>query len=436
MIDRRTFLELASGAALGAGSRALPAFAQAPTPAPARIRLGLAGCGVRGLALARLAGGIATCEVRAIADAYAGRRARALEVIGRELLALDDGRLLVARDDIDAILIATPDHLHASLVEAAVAAGKDVWVEAPACHSLDEARRLARLDASRVVCVATGAFTSPSYAGARRIVQAGALGRVLVAQATWDSASSLHAWQYPFPPDASPASVNHAAFLGDRTPRAFDAAHVFRWPIFAEFGSGLIGMRVVRLAAAIQAMLDLGAPRAVVASGGLHRWRDGRDTDDIVNATLEYDGGLTAVIGASLNGAGRPTELRLVGTDASLVVSARRLELHAAPVSEPYAELAETWSRGYRDWFYMMHGMSRDGMVRGVPEPERVVEQYDVPEGAGSSSAALAEFVEAVRSRGRVRESLARGLDASLAGQMVGQAARERRHVAREAIGA
>jgi predicted dehydrogenase len=436
MIGRRTFLELASGAALGAGCDAAAAFAQAPAPAPARIRLGLAGCGARGLALARMAGALPTCEIRAVADAYAGRRTRAAEVIGRDIPALDDARGLAVRDDIDALVIAVPDHLHAGLVEAALAANKDVWVESPVAHTVDETLRLRRVTTTRVVCAATGAYTSPSLSGARRLVQQGSLGRVVLVSGTWDTASSLHAWQFPFPPDASPESVNVAAFLGGRPARPFDAAQVFRWPAYSEFGSGLIGMRIVPMVAAVQAVLDLGAPLVVAASGGLHRWRDGRDTDDIVTATCEFDGGVTVVLGASLSGAGRPNELRFVGTEATLVVTPRRLELQAAPAHEPYPDVAETWPKGYRDWFYMMHGMSRDGLVRGVPDPERVVEVYDVPDGAGTSTAPLAEFLEAVRARGTVRESLSRGLAAGLAGQMVRLALRERRHVRHDEVAA
>ena len=435
MIDRRTFIELASGAALGVGCGTVPAFGQAAAASgAARIRLGLAGCGVRGLAVARMASGLPTCEVRAIADAYAGRRARAQEVIGREVAALDDARALVVRDDLDAIVIATPDHLHASLVEAATAAGKDVWVEAPATHAGGDAARLARIDARRVVQVATGAFTTPAYAAARRLVQNGALGRVLIASATWDSASSLHAWQLPYPPDASPESVAFAAFLGGLPARAFDPALVFRWPIYSAFGSGLVGMRLVPQIAAISAMLDLGAPDTVAASGGLHRWRDGRDTDDIVSATFEYagrrDGGAWCVTHGRRQ-ADRDSARRHRGDPGHQRAAPRAAR---GADDEPYPDAAETWPKGYRDWFYMMHGMSRDGQVRGVPDAERVVEEYDVPEGAGTATAPLAEFLEAVRTRGPVRESLARGLDASLAGQMVKQALRERRHVRRDEV--
>lgn len=431
MIDRRTFLEIASGAALGAGWSPAPAFGQGPPAGPSRIRLGIAGCGARGLAIARLAGTLPTCDVRAVADVYSGRRARALEVIGKDVPALDDARALVSRDDIDAVVIAIPDHLHARLIEAAIGAGKDVTCEAPATHLVAETLRLQGAKPARVVQVVTGAFTTGAYAAARRLVESGALGRVVFATTTWDTSSSLHAWQAPYPPDASEESIAYAAFLGHTAPRAFDPACVFRWPTFNAFGSGVIGMRIVPQVAAVHAMLGLPAPDSVSASGGITRWRDGRDTEDLVTATFDYPSGTTVIASASLTGAGRPNEIRLVGTDATLVITPQRLTLHDAPANEPYPEAAETWPKGYRDWFYMMHGMSRDGLVRGVPEADRVAQVYDVPDGAGSATAALGEFLEAVRSRGTVRESLALGLDATLAGQMVTRSLRERRQVRR-----
>ena len=380
-IERRTFLQVAGAVAGAAAVGAAPAMVTAQGGPGPRTRLALAGAGAQGLALLRALQGVTGVEVVAVADAYDGRLARAKEIAGEHVQTARDGREVVGRADVDAVIIATPDHLHAPLATAALSAGKDVYLECPVVHAPADVAALgdAAARAKRIVQAGGGWVSSPLFAAARRLVTTGALGRVTFVSGTWDSASALAAWQAPFPPDCSPESIDFAAFLGPAAAQAFDPARFFRWRLYNAFGSGLVGARFVPQLTAVQWLLDLPAPARATAHGARTRWRDGREVPDTIAATFEYEKGVVVSLGATLNGTGREKELRIVGTDATLVITERRLSIVPEPAAEPYPDVGETWAKSYRDWFYMIHGMSRDGLVRGAPPVEKAVETYSCP---------------------------------------------------------
>ena len=91
------------------------------------------------------------------------------------------------------------------------------------------------------------------------------------------------------------------------------------------------------------------------------------------------------------------------------MITDRRLSIVPEPAAEPYPDVGETWAKPYRDWFYMIHGMSRDGLVRGAPPVEKAVETYELPVGAGTASAHLADFLEAVQNEKRAARATVTG---------------------------
>ncbi len=260
--------------------------------------------------------------------------------------------------------------------------------------------------------------TSPLCLAARRLVREGRLGRVTFVSGVWDSGSAIEAWVKPYPPDASPESIDFAAFAGSESAE-FDVARFFRWRCFWRYGSGLAGARFAPQLSIAHAVLGLSTPARVVAGGGLHRWKDGREVPDTLVSTLEYPEGVTVALSATQNGSGRPRELRFVGTEATMTLGERALAITEEPQAEPYPVVGETWARPYRDWFYMMHGMSPQGLVRGAPDVEKAAEHYVLPEGAMTAAAHLADFADAVRTRRAPAEPLASALAVSTATQLV-----------------
>lgn len=382
-------------------------------PGGTPVRLGLIGVGVRGTEIAKVVSSGGPARIVAAADLYAGRRERASELLGTGTVVTEDYRRVIARPDVDAVVIATPDHWHASMLLEALEAGKDVYCEAPVVHPADDGSRLASAAAGRVVQVGGALQSGAACLKAKALIASGVLGRVTVVRGTWDSVSALDAWQRPFPPDASPESIDFARFLGPAPPRPFDLHRFFRWPCFRDYGSGLAGARVVPLLTAVHALLGLERPLGGVLTGGTWRWRDGREVPDALVATFDYASGLTVTIAATQNGGGG-RELQFVGTEATLVVSDARVRIVPAVDAEPYAALGESWPKNYRDWFYMMHGLTPEGTPRRE-FPARPGESYDIEGDGGALAAHLADFVACVRTRQEPAEPLRLGLAAARA---------------------
>ena len=429
-IPRRRFLKAAGKTALAAGVAAafpVPLFAQR---GPARVRLGFVGFGQRGVQLARAARSLPGVEILAVADSYDGRLARAREIAGDQVEAVRDQRRVIESREIDAVVIATPDHWHAPLALAAAEAGKDVYCETPLTHARSEEAALARAFAGpeRLLQCGGGRVTSPLYLAAREQLQSGRLGRVTLVSGVWETGSALDAWLPPFPPDASPATIDFAAFLGGAPEREFDLHRFFRWQRYWDYGAGLAGARFAPQLGVIQWLLGANQPQRVTAAGALSRWKDGREVPDTLSAVFEYAEGFTASLTASQNG-GREQELRFVGTDGTLVIGESRLTILPEATGEPYADLGESWPKAYRDWFYMMHAVGADGQPRGGPSVAKTAEVFELPAGTGAAAAHLADFVDAVRTRRAPKEGVALGLAAAAGAQMANEAYRQRRSV-------
>lgn len=429
--SRRAFVKKAGAPLLGGIARFDGLTAQTGTPAPpaqrpgtSRVRLGVIGLGRQGGRLAAAAMALPNVEVVGAADLYDGRLERARELAGASLQAVKDYRQILERRDVDAVIIATPDHWHVPMIQEAIAAGKDVYCEAPVIHRAAELASVLRdVPADRIVQGGGGWISSPLYVAARDLIAQGRLGRIVEARAAWETNTSLGAWQAPFPPDASPDTIDYATFAraAGSAADAFDLHRFFRWRCFRQFGSGLAGARLAPMLTALHWLLGTGMPVKVSAAGALHRWKDGREVPDTLSATLEYQEQLSIHVCASQSGS-TPADIRISGTEASLVIRERELLLEAAPQTEPFADVGETWPKPHRDWFYMMHGMTPQGQVRGTPAPERTVERFELPEAAGASGP-ITEFIDCVRTRRPPREGLKLAAEAAATAQHVDEAA-------------
>ena len=367
----------------------------APPREAGRLRCALAGFGRRGIDLARAAAGVQQMEIVAVADAYEGRLARAREVLGDSVATSRDAFEVIRRPDVDAVIVATPDHLHAAHARAALDTSKAVYCEHPIAHAARDLAPLEQAASDGRLTAGSGFLPAPIVGAAREIVSDGRLGEITLVSGWWDTGTALDAWMFPFPPDTSPESIAWRAFAG--TEADFNPAHFFRWPAYRRFGSGLVGARFVPQLWDIHRILDLDAPARGTASGRHARWRDGRDTPDLLHASFEYPE-VVIDLNATLNGSGRAREIRLIGADATLVLREDGLELRPQRTAEPFAALGDTWADPYRRWIYMMHGLTPQGTVRGTPAMDVAVEEYTLPPAGHPLTPFLTGFVNAVRS--------------------------------------
>ena len=286
MSTRRHFLQTGPSLLTAAG---LAGADQSVSPSD-RIRIATIGFGGMGMGDTKYALSIPGVELAAVCDIYDGRLTRAREVYGDRVFTTRDYREVLARKDIDAVIIATPDHWHATLSIAAMEAGKDVYCEKPMVQSVGDGKAViaAQERTGRIFQVGSQYVTSAVYQKARELVQSGAIGRLTMVEAWLDRNTALGAWQYSIPPDASPATVDWDRFLGKAPKRPFEAIRLFRWRNYQDYGTGVAGDLFVHLLSGLHHVTGSTGPERILATGGLRYWDDGRDVPDVMFAMLDY----------------------------------------------------------------------------------------------------------------------------------------------------
>jgi predicted dehydrogenase len=294
-INRREFMGQIgiSMTALGAFS-ARPLFAAGNRVLQAndRIRVGLIGAGDRGQKDLKHLLKQPNVECVAIADVYS-RRCEEVKAYLPEVATYDDPRRLLDRNDIDAVINATPLHLHSKYFQMALAAGKDLYSEKTMTWNIPEAVacRKASKESKQVVQIGIQDETSGELADAKKWIQTGLTGKITMVEA-WQSRNTPpgHAqWVRPIPTDCNPDHVNWDLFLNDRPKNAFDGNRFINWRLFWEFSGGNITENMVHQIAWIVTALDLQLPKSVNMMGGVYYWKDGRQVPDIIGVSLEYD---------------------------------------------------------------------------------------------------------------------------------------------------
>ena len=218
---RRQFLGLAGATTVLARGGSF-AFGQETRPvAPGdRIRIACLGAGSMGQGDTRTALKVPGVELVAVADIYNGRFAECREKFGKEVQTTRDYRELLDRRDIDAVIVASPDHWHAQMAIDALEKGKDVYCEKPMMHSIEEgaAMAAAQKKTGRILQVGSQCVSSIVYEKARELLASGALGRVNLIEGWTNRNSVMGALHWPIPKDASPETIDWDRFLG-RAPK-------------------------------------------------------------------------------------------------------------------------------------------------------------------------------------------------------------------------
>jgi predicted dehydrogenase len=293
--SRREFLKAAAAGTVAASvspalSHVLEARGQTQRPDGAMVRLGLIGAGGQGMGDTRTALRVPGTALKAVADIYDGRLARAKELWGADLFTTRDYRDVLARADVDAVIIATPDHWHSRIAIDALQAGKDVYVEKPMVQQIEDGQGV--MDAAhhtkRILQVGSQRVSSIVYAKARELYRSGAIGELNMVEAWINRNSAIGAWQYTMPLDASPQTIDWDRFLGRAPKRPFEPLRLFRWRNYRDYGTGIPGDLFVHLFTGIHFVLDSIGPTRVMATGGLRFWNDGRDAPDVMLALYDY----------------------------------------------------------------------------------------------------------------------------------------------------
>ena len=293
---RRQFLQVA-GATAGAATVLARAAEPAPAEEPAkpvspndRIRIALLGAGGMGQGDTETALKVRGVELVAAADIYDGRFEECRKRFGKDLQTTRDYREILARKDVDAVIVAPPDHWHMQMTVDALQAGKDVYCEKPMMHSIDEGIRMLEAErrTGRILQVGSQCVSSIAYEKARQLVAAGALGQVNLVEGWTNRNSVMGALHWPIPKDASPQTIDWDRFLGSAPKRPFEPARLFRWRLYHDYGTSITGDLFVHLFSGMHFVTGALGPSRVFCSGGLRFWKDGREIPDVLTAVFDY----------------------------------------------------------------------------------------------------------------------------------------------------
>lgn len=271
----------------------------------------------------------------AVCDLYKGRLTDATERWGDGLFLTGDYKEVLARKDVDAVIIGTPDFWHMQISIDALNAGKHVYCEKPMVHSVAQGHSVinAWKKSGKVYQVGSQGMSSLGNEKAKELLANGAIGELNYAEGFWARHSPTGAWQYPIPGDASKKTVDWKKYLSNTTNRDFDAKRFFRWRNYLDYGTGMSGDLFVHLFSSLHFITNSMGPQKISAMGGLRYWKDGREVPDVLLGMFDYP---TAEAHPGFNlslrcnfvdGTSGTTYLRIVGSHGSMDVKWREVVL-------------------------------------------------------------------------------------------------------------
>lgn len=425
--SRRDFLRILGTSAVGAGlaPSALargrrveilePAFGEPARPVAPSDRIGLAtiGMGIIGFINTDTALRVPGVELVAAADVYDARLARVPEVYGPGVDTTRDYREILARPDVDAVIIAVPDHWHARMAIDAMEAGKDVYLEKPMVKELAEGPRVieAQERTGRVLQVGSQFASDVIFDRIGELLAAGAIGEVNQVEAAYNRNSALGAWQYSIPPDVTEREIDWDAFLGDAPRRPFDPVRFFRWRNYQDYGTAVAGDLFVHLFTGIHKVLDAVGPTAVFSRGGLRFWKDGRDVPDVILGLFEYPetdqhSPFTLSLQSNfVDGSGGGSHFRFIGSEGVISVRGNGFTLEKSPRRPPSLDqLVEgynsvrTWSEDVQQEFIEAYEAAHPADPV-APAPD-TTQEYRAPAGYDARYDHFSYFFDAVRQGG------------------------------------
>ena len=420
-MTRRTLLQ----------SAALLAASPAARPAPNdRITVGVIGTGARGQELMQAIQEHPQAEIVALVDAYKGRLDRALSRTKGRAKIYPTHHELLAQKSIDAVVVATPDHLHKPIILDALHAGKDVYCEKPLTYrSADGLEIAAAVHANqRILQVGSQGMSSTVQRKAKNLIAAGKLGRITMIRAAYNRNTASGAWIYPIPPDASPETVNWPMFLGAASKRPFSLERFFRWRCYQEYSGGIATDLFVHLCTTIHFLMDAKVPARVMAMGELYRWKESRDVPDTLNAILEYPEGFAVNLSSSFNNElSSESQFQILGTEASVTIGWDGLVFQPENVVEDNRWIVDSWAQPLEDAYYKDPKVIATE-VEPANRPKRQPERFK-DEGPEATILHFGHFFDSIRTRQPYWENALAGHHAAACAHLVNKSAKERRAV-------
>ena len=426
-LSRRNFLGLtaAAGTTLAAETILLdpdPLWALPQALAPSdRVRFGMIGIGMQGSGLLGNSIALPGVECVAACDLYDGRHTLSREITNSPALPVTRRyHELLDNKEIDCIVAAVPDHWHKQVVVDAVSAGKDIYCEKPMSHTAADGVEMvaAAKKAGRIVQIGSQRVSSVVLAKARELVQQGALGDLMMVEGSLGRNDPTGAWEYPPPPDLSTQNLDWDTWLGTAPKIPFNPERFARWRCWKEYGTGVAGDLLVHLISGMMYVLNLTEPpKRAMASGGILRWKDGRNMPDVHATLFEY--GQNPVYMRLNLGTETPETYRFMGSKGILDIT--EFQVTFTPQSgndDSPSYYTTSYPHALREQYLKQWHAEHDPAPGHEPAPESVMYKsvsFD------EEKPHLWNFFQSVKSRKPVTEDAVFGHHAALACHMANE---------------
>jgi predicted dehydrogenase len=402
-LTRRSFLDHVLKASAGIAAAApWAAFAAGVEPVQTdRVRLGVIGTGDRGRTLIRNIAKTRNCVVAALCDDYEPHLTRARALVAANTPAFADHRAMLDAGGLDAVVIATPLHVHARQALDAFDAGLHVWCEKAMARTIADCSTMVKRaqDSRKVLQIGHQRMFNPTYLNALSRVKAGEIGAVTQIRASWHRNTS---WRRPVPADSTDRRLN--------------------WRLYRESSAGLMTELATHQLQVASWFLDA-APTRVIGSGSICFWKDGREVYDHAALVYDYSGGRKLVWTSLLNNARYGCEEQIQGSKGTIEPELGRIFKENPPGVPALRKMAQDVKEGRKrpvpiggaTWFPELP-VTTPGESLGWGEYDETMLQFEA-------------FGEAVRSGTPVPGMLRHAYHASVASLMGEQAMDENRAV-------
>ena len=345
---------------------------------------------------------------------------------------------MIRSGEVDAVIIATPDHWHAPMAIDALENGIHAYVEKPMTHTIEETYRLreaARKSKAKLM-VGHQHRQTFSFQTAQDIIDKGILGHVSLIQTNTNRNDDNGAWNYEIHEQANENTIDWDLFLGSAPKIPFNKNHFFRWRKWWAYGSGLSGDLLTHDYDRLNCVLNMGIPRSVMTSGGIYTHNDGRNVPDVLQVNMEFpdystgssqvkgkEKGMTFVYSATLgNGFSRPTIL--MGHDASMELG-NRLTIWPESGSTKYADMieAEKMNPGVPIYQYDPGATVPDAVSSATSQyfaDKGLMWTYINGRRVDSTFLHMREWLSATRNGGKLSCGIDEGFDEAISAHMAG----------------
>jgi predicted dehydrogenase len=431
-VNRRSFLKAAGTATTGSllsgpmraaasdGGRATvlqPAQEepQKPVAANDHIQIALIGAGGQGQFDTKTALQVAGVKLVAAADCYDGRLAHAKELWGDDIQTTRDYHEILERKDIDAVIIGTPDHWHKQASIDAMNAGKDVYCEKPMIHLYSDGPEMieASQKTGRILQIGSQRVSSILYIKAKELLASGTIGQLNMVTAHWDRNSSIGAWNYTVPPDASTETCDWPRFLGTAPKIPFNGEQFFQWRKWKAYGSGVAGDLFVHLFSGTHFVTGAKGPTRAMATGGLRFWKDGRDVPDVMVGLFDYPEGFNLMLGVNFVDGGEESEgFTFIGSEGTIEIGWNGVTVNRVPRETEPGLMIGTFTNAMQQ--QILAAYREKYPVQPATATTRVgTDRYVAPQGYSDSYDHFRNFFASVRSRQPVVEDAVFGYRAA-----------------------